>query len=85
MQVVAVGIFEVIEWPDPDKLLIINGSSILYSAAREFLINISNRGPWGGITLPVYSFLDHYNKELAKTSEDLSKVQKPAQAKGSTE
>jgi preprotein translocase subunit SecB len=62
MQVVVIGIFEVVDWPDPEKLLLINGSSILYSAAREFVITTSSRGPWGPLTLPVYSFLKHFQK-----------------------
>jgi|MTBAKSStandDraft_2_1061841.scaffolds.fasta_scaffold18845_6 preprotein translocase subunit SecB len=44
------------KWAEPEKLVRINGASILYSAAREFLITITSRGPWGAITLPTISF-----------------------------
>ncbi len=66
IHVVVIGIFQVVDWPEPEKLLLINGASILYSAAREFIITTSSRGPWGPLTLPVYSFMKHFNK-LAQT------------------
>ncbi|MGL1932198.1 MAG: protein-export chaperone SecB [Desulfotalea sp.] len=63
IHLVAVGLFRVNNWEEIDKLLRVNGASILYSAAREFLITTSGRGPWGPVTLPIYSFLEHYNQE----------------------
>lgn len=57
IHVVALGHFKVHpDWPDPEKLVRINGASILYSAAREFIITITSRGPWGAITIPTKSF-----------------------------
>ncbi len=68
IQLVAIGLFRVDpSWPDdPIKLLHINGASILYSAAREFLITITARGPWGQIILPSISFM----KEEELSSKD---------------
>lgn len=59
VHLVAIGFFRVDpSWPDdPFKLLHINGASILYGAAREFLITITARGPWGQIVLPSVSFM----------------------------
>ncbi|MBU0483914.1 MAG: hypothetical protein KKB30_05315 [Proteobacteria bacterium] len=57
IHVVALGHFKVHpDWPDPGKLVRVNGASILYSAAREFIITITSRGPWGAITIPTKSF-----------------------------
>ena len=65
-----IGIFQVdINKDDYEKLLYINGSSILYSAAREFLITITCRGPWAPVNLPTYSFLDKL-KAASQTSGD---------------
>lgn len=42
VNLIAVGIFQVNpDWKEPEKLLSINGASILYSAAREYLITIN--------------------------------------------
>ncbi|MCF8056080.1 MAG: protein-export chaperone SecB [Desulfocapsa sp.] len=58
IHLIAVGLFQVDEnWDDVDKLLRVNGASILYSAAREFIITISSRGPWAAAILPTTSFL----------------------------
>ena len=58
IHLIAVGMFSVDKnWPDPEKLLRVNGASILYSSAREFLINITSRGPWAPMILPTISFL----------------------------
>ncbi len=85
IHLVAFGFFAVQpDWPEPEKLLFINGSTILYAAAREFLITISSRGPWSAVTLPMVSFLriyqdmveeqnssgsDNENKEPGKQAE----------------
>ena len=64
VELVAIGFFSVnAEWKDPMKLLEVTGASILYAAAREFLITITSRGPWGAIMLPTTSFLVMYNKK----------------------
>jgi preprotein translocase subunit SecB len=58
IHLVAVGLFSVSkEWEDPEKLLKINGASILYSSAREFIITITSRGPWPPVLLPTVSFI----------------------------
>ena len=58
IHLIAVGLFSVSkEWDDPEKLLKINGASILYSSAREFIITITSRGPWPPVLLPTVSFL----------------------------
>ena len=38
------------------KLVQINGASILYSAAREFVLMITGRGQWGSFTIPTTNF-----------------------------
>lgn len=38
------------------KLVEINGASILYSAAREQVLNVTGRGPWGAFQLPTINF-----------------------------
>jgi preprotein translocase subunit SecB len=61
IKLISVGFFQVTpEWQDKDKLLRVTGASMLYSAAREFLITITSRGPWGAIMLPTASFLKIY-------------------------
>jgi len=58
IHLIAVGLFSVSkEWEDPEKLLKINGASILYSSAREFIITITSRGPWPPVLLPTISFI----------------------------
>jgi preprotein translocase subunit SecB len=46
--------------PEPEvaKLVAVNGASILYSAAREYLLIVTSRAPWGQLTLPTVSFAD---------------------------
>ncbi|MDU9047948.1 MAG: protein-export chaperone SecB [Candidatus Electrothrix sp. Rat3] len=58
IHLIAVGLFQVDdEWDNKEKLLQVNGASILYSAAREFIITVSSRGPWPPAVLPATSFL----------------------------
>jgi preprotein translocase subunit SecB len=74
IHLIAVGMFSVDkDWPDPEKLLRINGASILYSSAREFLITVTSRGPWAPMMLPTISFLP--------IEENKSKESKPKKAK----
>lgn len=64
VHLIAVGLFTVgKDVPDPVKLLEITGASILYSAAREFLITITSRGPWPPFFLPTISFMPSPPKE----------------------
>jgi preprotein translocase subunit SecB len=56
----AVGFFVVapeVEEGRRPKLVRANGSAILYSSAREFLLTITGRGPWGPVYLPTTNFL----------------------------
>lgn len=57
IHLIAVGLFHVhSDFPEPEKLLSITGASIIYSAAREFIITITARGPWPKFILPTISF-----------------------------
>ena len=54
------GTVEVKDGFPPDKkeqLAVVNGLSILYSAAREMLINITARSAYGAVNLPTLSFV----------------------------
>lgn len=58
IHLIAVGLFAVNEkFSDTEKLLKINGASMLYSAAREFIITVTSRGPWPHVVIPTVSFL----------------------------
>jgi len=70
IKLITVGFFKVSKnWPDIDKLLRVTGASMLYSSAREFLITITSRGPWGAIMLPTASFLNIYEKVKNENTE----------------
>ncbi|MHB1752182.1 MAG: protein-export chaperone SecB [Acidiferrobacter sp.] len=53
-----VGQFSVLDpsYNDKEKLVRINGTSMLYSAAREMVLLITGRGPWGPYQLPTVNF-----------------------------
>lgn len=40
------------------QLVATNGASILYSSAREYLLMLTSRAPWGQLSLPTMSFAD---------------------------
>lgn len=42
--------------PDIKKLVRVNGASMLYSAARELILMVTGRGPWGSFQLPTVNF-----------------------------
>ena len=48
------------ETPEADvaRLVAVNGASILYSSARELLLLLTSRMPWGQLSLPTLSFAD---------------------------
>lgn len=55
----AVGVFKVdrdFEHDDIERLVRVNGSSVLYSAMREFVGLFTSRAPWGAVTLPTVNF-----------------------------
>ena len=43
---------------DAETLVGVNGTSILYGIARDLILTISEKGPWGALTLPTMSFTD---------------------------
>lgn len=58
---VIVGFFKVhSEYPDEkcDKLVAVNGASMLYGAVREMVANLTARGPWPALTLASMNFSD---------------------------
>ena len=48
--------------PDEEQFVRVNGSSMLYGAAREMIRSLTGRAPWGEFFLPTLSF---YRKEPA--------------------
>ena len=50
-----------------EKFVRVNGSSMLYGAARELLRSLTCRGPWGEIFLPTLSFYDNHPKPATDT------------------
>lgn len=71
VELVAIGFFQVHpDFPDPKKLLEVNGASILYASAREFLITITSRSLWGALKLPTTSFLRMYEEKQAESKEE---------------
>lgn len=40
------------------QLMAVNGTSMLYSSAREYLLMLTSRAPWGQLSLPTISFAD---------------------------
>jgi preprotein translocase subunit SecB len=70
INLVTIGIFSVAEnWDNKEKLLKVTGASMLYGAAREFLITITSRGPWPPFKLPTYSFLTAYIEQNKETNQ----------------
>jgi len=41
---------------DPDRLVQISGTSLLYCAVREMVCNLTARGPWPMLCLPTLNF-----------------------------
>lgn len=59
LEVEVIGFFTVnpsFERPDIDRLVQVNGASLLYSAAREYVMTVTSRGPWGPFLLPTVNF-----------------------------
>lgn len=55
----AIGFFvvdEKFEHDNLEHLIRVNGSSVLYSAMREFVSLFTSRAPWGAVTLPTVNF-----------------------------
>jgi len=67
-----VGFFAVDNGVDPgrrDELVRINGASMLYSAAREFLLTVTGRGPWQPLMLPTVSFVETGGEKPGKKGD----------------
>lgn len=52
---------------DAEKLVGINGSSMLYGITRELLLGITEKSMWGGMFLPSMSFTDY--KDMLKLDD----------------
>ena len=71
MDLEVVGFFRVepeVEKGKAPLLVQANGAAILYSAAREFLLTITGRGPWPPIALPTVNFLGYKKKSGKRVS-----------------
>jgi preprotein translocase subunit SecB len=65
-----------------EKLIRIGGPTVLYSAARELILTISSRGPWGPVFIPSMSFLEtpkETKKPKEKEPEEREQLSKPEQ------
>jgi len=51
---------------EEERFVRVNGSSILYGAAREMMRSVTALGPWGALLLPTASF---YESEAAQKVE----------------
>lgn len=60
-----------------EKLVGINGTSMLYSSARDFIMTISSRGPWPPIFLPTVTYGQ-------PSAQDANKEPKQQKNKGPT-
>ena len=70
-RVEAIGFFSVVESYPEDRtewLVKTNGSSILYSMAREALRNAMATGPWKPVILPAVSFYTDETRKFLKSS-----------------
>lgn len=64
---------------EEDRFVRVNGSSMLYGAAREVIRSLTARGPWGELFLPGISF---YDKDSKTKEEPSSAKPQSAPAKG---
>jgi preprotein translocase subunit SecB len=53
---------------DEEQFVRVNGSSMLYGAAREVIRSLTSRGPWGELLLPTLSFYDKNTKPQSETA-----------------
>jgi len=58
-----------------DRAIIIHteGGNILYSAAREFLLSVTGRGPWGPIILPGFGVTEE--KDIEEIKAEAAKME----------
>jgi len=60
-----IGIFTVLPaWPEDqiEKLVLVNGTGLIYTIIREMICSITARGPFDVLMLPTQSFLDFYEQ-----------------------
>ena len=57
-----------------EQLALVNGFSVLYSAAREMLLNITARSAYGAVTLPTLSFVSLVTKARKQKTENRRKA-----------
>lgn len=84
-QLRVLGFFTVVQ-PGPTeeetvRMVGINGASILYSAARELLLLLTGRGPWGPMPIPTVSFVD---LQVQKQAPALPKPSAESPSRGRT-
>jgi|SRR5579859_4930260 len=74
-RIVLVGMFVFLDGAlEPEKeiqFVRVNGSSMLYAAAREQIRALTSAGPWGAIIIPTLSF---YDKQPAAKEETPTKA-----------
>jgi preprotein translocase subunit SecB len=62
-----------------EQLALVNGFSILYSAAREMLLNITARSLFGAVTLPTISFVTTVKEALQAKAPQSQAVEQVAE------
>ena len=82
-----VGIFDVtpeVEEQDMGRVVYNQGGALLYSAAREYLLTLTGRGPWPPFALNIATFApftDRTIKQKPKTNTKSSSTKKKHTAK----
>jgi preprotein translocase subunit SecB len=70
-----IGFFSVLpDMPEAEvtNLVYMNGSALLYSAAREYLLLLTGRGPWPALQLPTTNFLSAPAVDTVAVAENMS-------------
>jgi len=59
------------EWPEAEieKLVVVNGTGMLYSSIREMILSVTSRGPYSPLMLPTQSFLATYQEQQRKAGK----------------
>ncbi len=61
-----------------EQLSLVNGFSVMYSAAREMLLNITARSAYGAVTLPTLNFTPLVSEARKQTAERQRKASRAA-------